>query len=75
MVRSQQGTPPAFVFNSGRLGTQVQTDDELLDYARRKGSTCYHTSCTCMIGSHPMSVVDSELRVPGSTACASSTPR
>jgi len=46
-------------------GDQVQTDDELLDYARRNGSTCYHASCTCMMGSHPMSVVDSELRVHG----------
>ena len=44
---------------------QVQTDDELLGYARRNGGTCYHASCTCMMGSHPMSVVDSELRVHG----------
>ncbi|MFN5714678.1 MAG: GMC oxidoreductase, partial [Bradyrhizobium sp.] len=41
------------------------TDDELLDYARRNGGTCYHASCTCMMGTHPMSVVDSELRVHG----------
>jgi hypothetical protein len=38
---------------------QVQTYDELLDYARRYGGTCYHA------GSHPLSVVDSELRVHG----------
>jgi choline dehydrogenase-like flavoprotein len=46
-------------------GAQVQTDDELLDYARRNGGTCYHASSTCMMGSHPMSVVDRELRVHG----------
>jgi choline dehydrogenase len=46
-------------------GRDVQTDDELLDYARRNGGTCYHASCTCMMGSHPMSVVDSQLRVHG----------
>ena len=46
-------------------GTHIQTDDELLDYARRNGSTCYHASCTCMMGLHPMSVVDGELRVHG----------
>ena len=46
-------------------GRDVQTDDELLDYTRRNGSTCYHASCTCMMGSHPMSVVDNELRVHG----------
>jgi choline dehydrogenase len=46
-------------------GSDLQTDDELLDYARRNGGTCYHASCTCMMGSHPMSVVDSQLRVHG----------
>ena len=46
-------------------GSHLQSDDELLDYARRNGSTCYHASCTCMMGSHPTSVVDSELRVHG----------
>jgi choline dehydrogenase len=46
-------------------GMQVTTDDELLDYARRNGSTCYRASCTCMMGSHAMAVVDDELRVHG----------
>jgi choline dehydrogenase len=54
-----------FVRDESFPGDQVQTDDELLDYARRNGSTCYHASCTCMMGSHPMSVVDNELRVHG----------
>ena len=46
-------------------GRDIQTDDELLDYARRNGGTCYHASCTCLMGSHEMSVVDSQLRVHG----------
>jgi choline dehydrogenase len=46
-------------------GPNVQTDDELLDYARQNGSTVYHASCSCMMGNHAMSVVDSELRVHG----------
>jgi choline dehydrogenase len=54
-----------FVREESLPGGHVQTDDELLDYARRNGSTCYHASCTCMMGSHPMSVVDGELRVHG----------
>jgi choline dehydrogenase len=54
-----------FVREESLPGGQIQTNDELLDYARRNGSTCYHASCTCMMGSHPMSVVDSELRVHG----------
>jgi choline dehydrogenase len=54
-----------FVCEETLPGSQVETDDELLDYARRNGGTCYHASCTCLMGSHPMSVVDSELRVHG----------
>ena len=46
-------------------GAHLQSDDELLDYARRNGSTCYHASCTCMMGQHTMAVVDNELRVHG----------
>ncbi len=46
-------------------GAHLQRDDELLDYARRNGNTCYHASCTCMMGQHPMAVVDNELRVHG----------
>ena len=46
-------------------GKQVQTDDELLDYAKRNGNTVYHASCTCMMGPQANCVVDSELRVHG----------
>ena len=46
-------------------GTHVQTDDELLAYERRNGGTCYHASCTFMMGSHAMAVVDDELKVHG----------
>jgi choline dehydrogenase len=54
-----------FVREETLPGAQVQSDEELLDYARRNGSTCYHASCTCLMGSHAMAVVDSELRVHG----------
>jgi choline dehydrogenase len=54
-----------FVREESLPGAEIQSDDELLDYARRNGSTCYHASCTCMMGSHAMAVVDSELRVRG----------
>ena len=35
------------------------------DYARRNGSTCYHATCTCMMGSQANAVVDPDLRVKG----------
>jgi choline dehydrogenase len=46
-------------------GPSVESDDELLDYARSNGSTVYHASCSCMMGQHAMSVVDDQLRVHG----------
>ena len=54
-----------FVREETLPGAHIQSDDELLDYARRNGNTCYHASCTCMMGQHAMAVVDSELRVHG----------
>jgi choline dehydrogenase len=54
-----------FVQDESFPGRQIQTDDELLDFARRYGGTCYHASCTCMMGQHAMAVVDDELRVHG----------
>jgi choline dehydrogenase len=46
-------------------GAQVQSDDELLDYARRNGNTVYHATCTCMMGAQANAVVDPDLRVKG----------
>ncbi|HXQ50591.1 MAG TPA: GMC family oxidoreductase N-terminal domain-containing protein [Stellaceae bacterium] len=46
-------------------GAEVRTDDELVDYARRNGSTVYHATCTCKMGSDTMAVVDDRLRVRG----------
>ena len=48
-------------------GTQRSRDDELLDYARRYGSTAYHLIGTARMGpaSDPTAVVDDELRVHG----------
>jgi choline dehydrogenase len=46
-------------------GKDLQTDDELLDYARSYGGTCYHASCTCLMGDHAMAVVDDHLKIHG----------
>ncbi len=46
-------------------GLDVQTDDELLDFARQTGNTVYHATCSCRMGDDPMAVVDDRLRVHG----------
>jgi choline dehydrogenase len=46
-------------------GPQVRTDDELLGYARQYGSTVFHPTSTCKMGSDPMAVVDATLKVHG----------
>src|SRR5207253_7634921 len=46
-------------------GSAVQSDDELLDYARQYGSTVFHATCTCKMGPDAVAVVDNRLRVHG----------
>jgi choline dehydrogenase len=48
-------------------GPQIQTDDELMGYARQYGSTAYHLIGTARMGpeTDPTAVVDDALRVHG----------
>lgn len=48
-------------------GDDVQSDDELLDFARQNGTTVYHLTGTARMGpaSDPDAVVDAQLRVHG----------
>ncbi|SHM30901.1 GMC family oxidoreductase [Bradyrhizobium lablabi] len=46
-------------------GVALQSDDELLDWVRNNAETTYHPVGTCKMGSDPMAVVNSELRVHG----------
>jgi len=44
---------------------QVESEDELTDFIKRKAETIYHPVGTCKMGNDPMAVVDSELNVHG----------
>jgi choline dehydrogenase len=46
-------------------GEQCASDADLLAYARASGTTVYHPTSTCRMGSDPAAVVDERLRVRG----------
>ncbi len=49
-------------------GAAVESDEAILEYARRTGNSVYHPVGTCKMGSGPGAVVDSKLRVHGISA-------
>jgi choline dehydrogenase len=60
IARHILGQPALDSFNAGELspGPSVHTDEQVLDWVRRDGETALHPSCTCAMGTGPMSVVD-----------------
>jgi choline dehydrogenase len=46
-------------------GPDIGTDAQLLEHAKRTGSTTFHQTSTCMMGAHDRTVVSPELRVRG----------
>ena len=46
-------------------GERCQSDADLLAFARNTGTTVYHPTSTCRMGSDPAAVVDERLRVRG----------
>src|SRR6202790_138999 len=47
----------------GKVLMQVDSDEGLLEQAKRTGSTTFHQTSTCMMGVHDKAVVDAGLRV------------
>jgi len=46
-------------------GANKTSDEDLLDFCRKTGSTVYHPTSTCRMGNDPLAVVDQRLRVRG----------
>jgi choline dehydrogenase len=60
--------PAMATYNAGELspGPEIQTPEQILDWVRRDGETALHPSCTCAMGTGPMSVTDpASMRVHG----------
>ena len=59
-----------YVESEYRPGTDAQSDDELLEFAKNTGGTIFHPSGTTKMGppGDPMAVVDTKLRVHGIAA-------
>jgi choline dehydrogenase len=54
-----------YIESEYKPGTAVQSDHEILEFARESGATIFHPSGTCKMGSDPMAVTDARLRVHG----------
>ena len=46
-------------------GAKVVSDEDLLAFCRKRGSTVYHPTSTCRMGNDPLAVVDQRLRLRG----------
>jgi choline dehydrogenase len=66
-VRRIFAAPALAQFSAGEFlpGPDLQSDADLLAYARRAGNTLYHPVGTCRMGEDPRAAVDSRLRVHG----------
>ena len=54
-----------YIVREHRPGPAAESDAELLEFARNHGATIFHPVGTCKMGSDPLAVVDSQLRVHG----------
>ncbi|HTO59902.1 MAG TPA: choline dehydrogenase [Bradyrhizobium sp.] len=54
-----------FVISEAYPGSDKVSDEDILDYCRKTGSTVYHPTSTCRMGNDPLAVVDQRLRVRG----------
>ena len=67
LLRAIMNAPALADILDGELapGPDVITDEEIMDWARIAGATCFHPVGTCKMGGDPMAVVDERLRVHG----------
>ncbi len=54
-----------YILEEYKPGKVVQTEEDMMEYARSGGSTVFHPTSTCRMGQDDMAVVDERLRVRG----------
>ena len=54
-----------YVESEYKPGSDIKSDDEILDFARGNGATIFHPTGTCKMGSDSLAVTDAALRVHG----------
>ena len=54
-----------YIESEYKPGAAVQSDGEILEFARENGATIFHPTGTCKMGSDGMAVTDASLRVHG----------
>ena len=66
-ARRLAGSPPLADYIAAEVtpGPKVQSDDDILAFARGNGATIFHPAGTCRMGSDEDAVVDPHLRVRG----------
>ena len=55
----------AFIDAEVSPGPDCNSDDDLIDFIRRRGGTTFHPTGTCRMGQDPQAVTDERLRVRG----------
>src|SRR5262249_1120648 len=67
LLRRIMGQPPIrrYIAEERAPGPQVTSDQDLLAFARASGTTVFHPTSTCRMGSDANAVVDERLRVHG----------
>ena len=68
VARKIMGQPAFEEFNGGEIspGSNVEKDDEILDWIKKDSETALHPSCSARMGTDHMAVVDpSSMRVHG----------
>jgi choline dehydrogenase len=67
-IARRMSRAPAFaqhLLREREPGESLESDEELLDFARTRGNTIFHPTSTCRMGQDERAVVDERLRVHG----------